>query len=123
MTRWTIAAASLLALAACGREPTAVRAPAAPRHTLTPLSVTITGPSQVRVNSLCSWGAGVGGGTPPFEYSWVGLNGSDNTEFGTGSWSSIGNKAISVSVSDADGNVAYAQKGINVSSNLSVPAC
>lgn len=98
-------------LAGCGQEPTAARSPLQPRHDLDPLEVTISGPSLPQYNVLCAYVANVTGGTPPYSYAWVDLNGiygyaSGNTYYGA--ISSPGAKSLYVQVTDANDNQAEA---------------
>lgn len=81
------------------REPAAAAPTAgAAKSTLT---VTIVGSSQVQRNATCEYTAVVSGGTPPYTFSWIGVNGDPWAQTTTASWSSIGNKAIWVDVADA----------------------
>ena len=113
--------ASAAAVAACSGEPTVSRAAARLRATLSPGDVTISGPTRVKPNQTCTYTAVVNGGTSPFTFDWLGVNGSTNTQVTTASWSTIGNKAISVDVEDGDATGATGQLGVNVSS--SNPGC
>jgi hypothetical protein len=120
-TRSLLAAAGLALLAGCTHEPTSAARAKGPHATLAPGSVTISGPTRVKPNQTCTWTASVSGGTAPFEYDWLGVTGSTNTQATTSSWSTIGNKVISVDVSDADQTSQNAGLGINVSNTA--PDC
>ena len=114
MKRWFQAASTLLlfAAAACGSEPTAARTPSGARATLTPLTVSISGPSHVRASVVCTWTAVVSGGTAPYTYQWQGgvtggydLAQSYQTAF-------THNDALDVIVEDANGQIVQANLGV-----------
>ena len=83
--------------------------------------VTISGPTRVRPGATCTWTATPTGGTSPFSYGWIGVTGSQTSQTTTSSWSTSGNKTISVQVDDAAGGSVSALRGVSVSSTA--PAC
>lgn len=93
--------------------------PAASAATLT---VSVNGPSTVRPSVQCYWWADAAGGTPPYSYSWSGgLSGySILYEYFTTSPSS-GSFTVSVTVTDALGATATANRPVTVSSRA--PLC
>lgn len=83
-------------------------------------TASIYGPSKVRSGNPCTWAVNVSGGTPPYTYSWNGLNviSYDQThQSAYGSLSGVGNTIIWVDVTDANDEYALAQKGVNVTSS------
>jgi hypothetical protein len=110
-------------LAAFGAHSAASAAPVeredAAKNTLT---VTIVGSTSPARNTACQYTANVSGGTPPYEYSWIGTGLIDgfNDQTATYQWSTIGNKAISVDVSDALSDTGSGNLGVTV---LSTGSC
>jgi hypothetical protein len=109
-------------LAGCGQEPTAVRTqpPHQARFDLDPLDVSISGPLQPQYNVQCAYVANATGGTPPYTYIWVALNGITGTSSGNtfyGTISSPGAKSLYVTVRDANDEEAttgISRNGTNV---------
>jgi hypothetical protein len=90
----------------------------------TPLSVSLTGPSDVDAHEWCTWWASVSGGTPPYTYDW--------SVSGTGyAWASSGNEfsvmadpgsmRVEVTVLDAGTGLAWATKRVWVHSGPAFP--
>jgi hypothetical protein len=78
-------------------------------------SVSITGPSSVKPDAMCTWVAHVSGGTPPYRlYIWRNLFSTDyQSSWVTGSLSS--SNTIEVVVTDDNNRTAGATRFINVS--------
>ena len=110
-------------LAAFGAQSAASAAPAeregAAKKTLT---VTIVGSTTAARNANCQYTAYVSGGTPPYNYSWIGVGLIDgwSDQTATYNWSTIGNKAIRVDVEDALSDTGYDDLGVTV---LSTGSC
>jgi len=87
---------------------------------VTPLSVTMSGPSRVKPNVNCGWWANPSGGLPPYSYTWIpnGSQGGDPNEV-IESFSSSG--TLTVWAYDAANQQASTSKYITVSS--SAPNC
>lgn len=120
-----MAAAILAATAHGGAE--AGRATAGPRlpdasPPAATLTVSLNGPGTVRPSVQCYWWADAAGGTPPYSYSFSGgLSGySILYEYFTTSPSS-GSFTVSVTVTDALGATATANRPVSVSSRA--PIC
>lgn len=113
-TRTLVASLAVAALAACGSEPTAARAPEGPRLDLTPLSASISGPSQVQLGYTCTWTAVVSGGTPPYRYFWSAWYGQlgRNSTF-TSAVNEIGAKTLYLTVWDAFDEEVIVTKGVS----------
>lgn len=86
---------------------------------VTPLSVTINGPSQIRPNTQCGWWASVSGGTPSYSYSWSGGTGTayDYEYYAQSS----GAFYVTVQVTDSNGQVKTVSKYVTVSKTA--PIC
>lgn len=123
MKHWFQAASAivLFAAAACGGEPTAARSASSRRADLTPLSVSISGPSRVRTNVTCTWTASVSGGTAPYTYQWLGGYGGyyDLAQSYQAYFPST--DGLSVIVEDANGQTA--QGNLGVFASPSGPTC
>ncbi|HVH12676.1 MAG TPA: hypothetical protein VM759_06480 [Longimicrobium sp.] len=118
------AAAAVLALTACDAAPTAVRtADAKPAFSAGTLAVSISGPSQVPLNTSCTWFATPSGGTPPYEYRWEHLNLAwtpyQSADYVTWSFSASGPQLVKVTVRDAASNTAEAYQGLMVTNSAS----
>jgi len=113
MKRWFQAASALVlfAAAACG-EPTAARTAPSRRADLTPLSVSISGPSHVRTNVTCTWTASVSGGTAPYTYDWVGGYGGYYNLAQSYQAYFPSTDGLSVIVEDANGQIAQGNLGV-----------
>jgi hypothetical protein len=81
-----------------------------------PMTVTIYGPGTIRPNTTCYWWADVSGGTAPYTYYWYGGVSSWRTdsEFWAYATRSFW---LDVKVTDANGNVAWGSRYINVTTN------
>ncbi len=84
----------------------------------TPLSVTMSGPSRVKPNDLCTWTAIPSGGVRPISYSWV-PRGSQLDSTVTESFSS--SDTLTVYAWDSANQSAQASKSITVAQNA--PSC
>ncbi|MEM3454484.1 MAG: PKD domain-containing protein [Thermoproteota archaeon] len=89
--------------------------------------VTITGPTDVCINTNASFTANVSGGTSPYTYSWSGggnpATGS-NSSFTT-RWSTSGSKTISLTVTDSTGKTGSNTFNVVVNSisvDINVPS-
>lgn len=86
------------------------------------LSVSLGGPSPVQRYTVCTWGALVYGGTPPYSYSWYKLGGT-GTSYGY-YWSGqliSTQMTLRVTVTDANGVQKVAERLIMAS--LDAPEC
>lgn len=81
-----------------------------------PMTVTIYGPGTIRPNTTCYWYSSVSGGTAPYTYYWYGGVSSWRTDpeffaYATRSfW-------LDLKVTDANGNVAWGSRYINVTTS------
>lgn len=81
-----------------------------------PMSVTIYGPGTIRPNNTCYWWANVSGGTGPYTYYWYGGTSSNRT--GEEFWAyATRSFYLDVKVTDANGNIAWGSRYINVTLN------
>lgn len=82
------------------------------------LTVTIVGSTSAARNTNCQYTAYVSGGTPPYNYSWIGTGLIDgyNSQTATYNWSSLGNKVIWVDVEDALSDTGSQSLGVSVQS-------
>ncbi|HEX8903919.1 MAG TPA: hypothetical protein VF771_03715 [Longimicrobiaceae bacterium] len=114
MRKWMIGVAAAIALiAACGREPTAARAPQRPRHDVDPLTASIQGPSTIQTYVTCTWAAIPSGGTPPYHYYWSAWGfqqGTDSTF--SASITNGGIHTLYLAVVDQDGTEATSSRVI-----------
>lgn len=81
-----------------------------------PMTVTIYGPGTIRPNSTCYWWANVSGGTAPYTYYWYGGVSSWRTDYEFFAYATR-SFWLDVKVTDANGNVAWGSRYINVTSN------
>jgi hypothetical protein len=115
MSRWKpVVASAAMLLAACGSEPTATRAPDAPRHSSS-ATVTIDGPTQVKPGATCTWTARVSGGTA---YWYIWQNGSMGSTYTK--TAGLGSFMLSVDV-ETGGETVSASQGVYVFQNA--PDC
>ncbi|HYR09027.1 MAG TPA: hypothetical protein VEQ60_14695, partial [Longimicrobium sp.] len=81
-----------------------------------PMTVTIYGPGTIRPNSTCYWWANVSGGTAPYTYYWYGGVSSWRTDYEFFAYATR-SFYLDVKVTDANGNVAWGSRYINVTTN------
>lgn len=93
----------------------AVAAPSAPAD----LSVDLSGSTFLSIGQGGSWYASAAGGTPPYSYAWSGVD--SNTESASTSFQSAGWYYLSVTVTDAAGQVRSAGIGVEVSGDTPLP--
>jgi len=107
-----LAAVGMLALS--GHDATAARGERARGPaTRSTLSVSISGPRTVQIGYTCQWTAVVTGGTPPYEYVWLGLDSYGFAATFSGSLSDSGLHPLDLEVYDANGQEATAAAGIH----------
>jgi len=93
--------------------------------TIIPLSVSISGPTEGKLNTSYTYTSSVSGGLPPYTYgSWLVFDGSWSAA-GSGtscshSWSNSGTGAVYLAITDALGQTAYAFQYVTISPPLSV---
>jgi hypothetical protein len=83
------------------------------------MSVTIYGPGTIRSNSTCYWWANVSGGTAPYTYYWYGGVSSSRTDYEFFAYATR-SFYLDVKVTDANGNVAWGSRYINVTTNAGI---
>lgn len=86
-----------------------------------PLTVSISGPSNVKPDTRCEWLASVSGGTAPYTADWSGGTSIYEDESMYLAWTSSSNYSVTVQITDAAGRTASDSHSVNVSSNA--PAC
>lgn len=121
MWKSLLAGAGIALVASCGSEPTSVRAPEQPslNHGGT-FNVDIQGPQLVTAGYTCEWEPAITGGTPPYNYLWMGWN--NQIEYGATfvSSASIGGQILYLEVSDSAGNWDSATISVNGTSSWQV---
>lgn len=82
------------------------------------LIIQIDGPTSVRRWEQCTWWATVGGGVPPYSYSWN--KGGTNQWL---DWTAVGTSPFTLIVTVTDANNEVAQQSVNVTVSTSAPSC
>lgn len=125
---------AVVALAACGGEPTASQSrpdtgSEARRSTSRYLTVTVYGPGQLSEGECATWYSTVAGGVEPYQYSWSGVYTTDNTSSWVTGW--IGGPGyplynfVRVDVTDATGKIGSGEMVVYVPgpNSQGVPGC